>query len=141
MKQITIYTLLLIFLFSCSTNTMQITEITTEANTTNKGSTTLIEWNKTLLSDKDAALVAQSFIANISKKTKNALPEDKTIADVSAIDDAAGNPVAYVVNFEEGGFCIISATKENYPIQAYSDEGSFDPNALITWESPSGWTR
>lgn len=33
--------------------------------------------------------------------------------------------MVYVVNFNEGGFCIVSATKDYYPILAYSDEGRF----------------
>ncbi len=31
----------------------------------------------------------------------------------------------YIINYQDGGFVIVSATKNSYPVLAYSDEGSF----------------
>ena len=31
----------------------------------------------------------------------------------------------YIINYRDGGFAIVSATKNCYPVLAYSDEGSF----------------
>lgn len=41
------------------------------------------------------------------------------------IPDENGTPLMYIINYREGGFAIVSATKNCYPVLAYSDEGSF----------------
>ena len=35
-------------------------------------------------------------------------------------------PAMYVINYPNGGFVIVGASKDYYPILAYSDEGTFD---------------
>lgn len=46
---------------------------------------------------------------------------------VSTIKDDNGNDAIYVVNFaNDGGFVLVSAVKNYYPILAYSDYGNFD---------------
>lgn len=41
------------------------------------------------------------------------------------IPDENGTPLMYIINYRDGGFAIVSATKNCYPVLAYSDEGSF----------------
>ncbi len=38
----------------------------------------------------------------------------------------SGNPLMYVTNYPGGGFVIMVATKNYYPVLAYSDKGSFE---------------
>lgn len=75
------------------------------------------------LSQSDAQFVAKSFMNRFYDK--KALPATRSSAEAESINDSNGNPMVYVVNFNEGGFCIVSATKDYYPILAYSDEGRF----------------
>lgn len=41
-----------------------------------------------------------------------------------------GDPLMYVVNYDEGGFVIVGATRDYYPVLAFSEEGSFDSSTL-----------
>lgn len=41
------------------------------------------------------------------------------------ISDDNGNPSIYVINYKNGGFVLVSATRNYYPILAFSDKGSF----------------
>lgn len=41
------------------------------------------------------------------------------------ISDDNGNPAIYVINYKSGGFVLVSATRNYYPILAFSDKGSF----------------
>lgn len=48
---------------------------------------------------------------------------------VQALNDSAGNPLIYCVNFgESSGFMLISATKKFEPVLAYNETGHFDIN-------------
>lgn len=44
---------------------------------------------------------------------------------IETIRDNNDNVIAYAVNYEDGGWVVVSATKAYYPILAYSDEGQF----------------
>lgn len=44
---------------------------------------------------------------------------------IETIKDNNDNVIAYAVNYEDGGWVVVSATKAYYPILAYSDEGQF----------------
>lgn len=45
------------------------------------------------------------------------------------INDDSSTPMMYVINYENnGGFVLVSATKDYYPILAYSDTGNFNTN-------------
>lgn len=59
--------------------------------------------------------------------------QDKTrsteniVRNIEPVVSSEGNPMLYIVNFQNGkGFVIISATKNYMPILAYSDTGCFD---------------
>lgn len=61
------------------------------------------------------------------------------LKEIKGIGDKSSKPSFYIVNFEEGGFCIISADKRTYPVLAYSSHSKFDlnlekyPAALVYW--------
>lgn len=58
---------------------------------------------------------------------------------VSAIADSKGTPCIYVLNFNQGGWALVSATRKYQPILAHNDKGSFDvygnmPGGLMLWK-------
>lgn len=80
------------------------------------------------LTNSDAEKVAKAFMfKNFATQSKSrTFTATKGGGDLSAIRDSLGNALAYIVNFTDGGFCIVSATKKSMPILAYSDAGEFD---------------
>lgn len=120
MKRTQFWQFILLFIFlsySCSSD-YPVSDIVENVNV-EKG-ISAIEVN---LSQSDAQFVAKSFMNRFYDK--KALPATRSSAEAESINDSNGNPMVYVVNFNEGGFCIVSATKDYYPILAYSDEGRF----------------
>ena len=50
---------------------------------------------------------------------------------IGEIRDAEGNPSIYVLNRPNGGgFVLVSATKDYYPVLGYSDSGNFDIDGI-----------
>ncbi len=81
--------------------------------------------NKTSVSAETAEYVATQFMQN----NKNLKSTTCTIKDISILRDNTGEPSMYVINYENnGGFVIVSASKNFYPVLAYSDEGNFSTN-------------
>jgi hypothetical protein len=79
------------------------------------------------VSSQQAAEIAGMFLSRESGSTRslaNALVE--TVRDERSRDV----PVMYVVNYPEGGFVIASASKEYYPVLAFSDENSLDMETI-----------
>jgi len=66
--------------------------------------------------------VAKAFL---SKEAKNGAKSFAS-ASVEAVNDKSSNPAFYIVNYPEGGWVIVGATKNYYPVLAYNDEGSFE---------------
>lgn len=63
-------------------------------------------------------------VFNAGKATTKA--DARTVKDVTTLTDDAGNPSIYVVNYvDNGGFVLVSATKNYHPILAFNDEGNF----------------
>lgn len=58
--------------------------------------------------------------------------------DVETFYDEFGNPALYVVNFDEGGYIVVSAQKSYYPILACSEKGNFS-NAIQIIPTLSEW--
>lgn len=75
------------------------------------------------VSKSSAQEVANIFFADSqdSKQTKS----NKVIGSVESINNNAGAPLVYVINYEGGGWAIISATKDYYPVLAHSNENQF----------------
>ncbi len=83
------------------------------------------------LTDADATLVARRFARSFARPGRQVAATRSGAPEVIA--DADGNPFAYVVNFDEGGFCIVGASKDNYPVLAYDEH-----NTLTVEGNPSG---
>ncbi len=97
-----------------------------------------IEKDKFALDYSDALSVAQQFneqqsLQNKSKKRSINLTT-RAQEEYQVIMSESNTPIAYIVNFVPSGFCIISATKDTYPVLAYSSEGIFNLNE--TSDSP-----
>ena len=60
-------------------------------------------------------------------------------SQASLISDAKNSPLAYVVNHKGGGWTMVSATKEYYPILAYSETHSFPLEQIINNEGLNLW--
>lgn len=76
----------------------------------------------------DIAAVFFGILSNIPATKSN-----PSIASIETIKDSKNNntPMMYVINYDGGGFVIVSATKDYFPILAYSDENNFVYNEEI----------
>ena len=93
--------------------------------------------NETFVSISKATDIATAFFG-----TRTDSPVTKSnarIASTETIRDSKNNndPMMYVMNYANGGFAIVGATKNYYPILAYSDENNFVYNeeigGLVIW--------
>lgn len=78
----------------------------------------------------DPATVTMTEIGNIAaemfgtSRSRSSAQQGYTIGEIR---DAEGNPSIYVLNRpNDGGFVLVSATKDYYPVLGYSDKGNFD---------------
>lgn len=93
----------------------------------------LISKDNLTISAEEAQNVAILF-AEVKFLTKGI--NERKIKEVVTVHDSINRPLLYINNMEnESGFIIVSATKEFYPILAYSDEGSFCllGDTIIPW--------
>lgn len=67
---------------------------------------------------KDTLTTRSSSIAGVSF--------NKTVKEIKTVYGEDNTPSMYVINYEGGGFVIVSATKNYYPILAYSDTNSMN---------------
>ena len=74
--------------------------------------------------EETAMLFMKHLLDKASTRSYSESPSVKTICE-------EGKPIMYVFNYPNGGFVIISATKDYYPILAYSDEFNFDTSLNI----------
>jgi len=107
-----------------------------DQNVTTLESNTSVVSEDSFVSSKDAIGVANAFFNQISSQTTLTTRSSKLEAGVSenfnasdasieAVKDRDNKPLLYIMNYRSGGFVVVSATKDYYPILAYSDEGSF----------------
>ncbi|MDR2910311.1 MAG: C10 family peptidase, partial [Bacteroidales bacterium] len=80
--------------------------------------------DETFVSSEQALEIAGKFFSGESGAETRALAN----AAVATITDEknGGNPAMYVVNYPEGGWAIVSATRNYFPVLAHSDKGSFE---------------
>lgn len=78
--------------------------------------------NSSYVSSQSASNIATAFWIELNGQTRST--SDSTAYELNLIckDNI---PQMYVINFENGGFVIVSATRTYYPILAYSDEGNY----------------
>lgn len=75
-----------------------------------------------VVSSQNATGVATAFWSDFNGTTRADI--DNLEYDLLTIY-SENTPQMYVFNFKEGGFVVVSATKEFYPILAYSEDGTF----------------
>lgn len=89
----------------------------------------------------DSVKVNELEINNILKSVLNKPETRANNFTMETISDEEGNPLIYVVNYENnGGFVLISATKNYFPVLAYNETGNFDlntqkPLGLNQWQN------
>jgi len=87
--------------------------------------------NPTFVSMTKAADIASAFFGQL-KNDPFTKSESRTVSTKVIRDSKNQNaPSMYVVNYESGGFVIVGATKDYYPILAYSENNSFELNENI----------
>ena len=78
------------------------------------------------------------FSDNVRVSKNNIILHPKFSVDIIK-DQKNENPLMYIINYPEGGWVIVSATRKFYPVLAYSDENSFE---LTSNMGPVGvWLR
>ena len=71
-----------------------------------------------------ADLFMHSEIGNPGVATKSAENSSKRISSSATIRED-GQDLMHIFNYEDGGFVIVGATRDYYPVLAYSDKNSF----------------
>ena len=117
-----IFFLLAIASFVACTNDDISVISTIEKCTTENPTEFLNSQNNPIVTDQSATEVATAFWADFNNTTR-AVVEDLEY-DFETIYSEDG-PQMYVFNFKDRGFVVVSATKEYYPILAYSEDGTF----------------
>lgn len=80
-----------------------------------------------------------SIFGNGSNENRGRSQSDKDYT-LSTIYDSEGAPAIYVINYaDNGGFVLVSATKDYHPILAYAETGNYDvsrfmSSGLDVWE-------
>lgn len=82
----------------------------------------------TVIKSTDAVKVANLFSFNGTEATKGNF--SKSVKSVNEFKDSESELGVYVVNYEGGGWVLVSSTKKHYPILAYSDKGIFCTDTL-----------
>lgn len=78
---------------------------------------------KTTVSVEKAQSVASHFIASQAQSfTKNS---EISVKNIDEIKSDNGRTLMYIINYAPEGFVIVSATKDYYPILAFSDKGNY----------------
>lgn len=87
--------------------------------------------NSSYITLDQAKEVADIFIGAkdavpLTRVTQSNTPEEASVQSISK----DGEPLMYVVNYDDGGFVITSATRDYLPILAYSETGRFDVSLI-----------
>ena len=82
-----------------------------------------------LLTVNDASIVARLEKFGIANTKSN---DTKTVQEVITLNNIDGTPIMYAVNFNGGGYTLVSATKKYYPILAQAENGSFSEEMYNT---------
>lgn len=123
MKKLYFTFLCLLSLVSCDDNILISNEnyVNTKDNQTPLVET-LSDVDATFVSENQAIDVANKFWSEINGATRSNINNHDYDLDIVYSED---QPQMYVLNYKEGGFIIVSATKDYYPILAYSEDGTF----------------
>jgi len=101
--------------------------------------------DKEFISHSDDSFVSVTKAADIAATFFDQLTNDPLtksndrVTSTETVRDGKNNnaPMMYVINYSGGGFVVVSATKDYYPILAYSDENDFvlreDMGGVVVW--------
>lgn len=95
--------------------------------------------NSDFVSTEKATSIASSFIGDLKSSSgfsRSISHLSENSYSIKTIEDAQ-TPLMYIINYTDGGFVIVCATKDYYPILAYSDVGYFDVDDKI--EGATQW--
>ena len=98
----------------------------------------LIPQETQTLTVEDAAKVAMKFQLSLNGANNTKATNKSEVESIYEINDDSGSSAMYAVNFNDGrGFVLVGATKNFYPILAYSDKGNFsshrDQSGMDIW--------
>ena len=68
------------------------------------------------------------FTSTIKSSNEDSSGATKNIEEIHEILNGKGKTVLYVVNYDEGGFILLSADKRTQPILGFSEDNNFDVN-------------
>lgn len=130
MKKYLLYAWVAVIFCSCSESGLDTVPMDVDAACVN------IVNDENFVSVSQASEVAGLFMnANGNEgnvTTRNgSVAADKVVKDIKTIYGEDKTPSMYVINYEGGGFVIVSATKNYYPILAYSETGSMNVEAAM----------
>ena len=127
-KQIPL-TFSILALFSCSQEMVTETNESPEMRLLPQEESFLIDRNSIDLTSDDARNVAMRFTSNgTDTRASSGSPSVETVYDHSL-----GIPLVHVVNFgDDNGYVIVSATKKESPVLAYSETGRYEIDCPYT---------
>lgn len=130
MKRPLIITFIALLLISCQKEKDlmkdQQSESATEAQTSDVSISEIKKAGLAFINQSSKRAVARMSASNSNRgKQVTIQKEIKHITRKKSIDNQSS---IYIINYENGGFVIMSDNKASQPILAYSDSGSFDPN-------------
>lgn len=83
------------------------------------------------ISEEQAILVAKNHFVSMEYEKTNRIPEEKRISKITLINDSLSNEtLIYVLEYDRGGFCLVSGDRRFDPILAYSETNSWGGNDL-----------
>jgi hypothetical protein len=99
--------------------------------------------NESFVTSTQAAVVVEAFFNKQAGQTAlgsgvNTRAAHALGASIETVKED-DNPLMYIINYPEGGFAIVSATRNYYPILAYSEEGSFELSSATGWGGVAVW--
>lgn len=129
MKKYLLFVWIAVVFCSCNEDNFDISPMEADATCAN-----IID-DEHFVSVSQASKVGSLFLNNngngncVHTRNSSVVPKatsDKTAREIRTIYNENGVPCMYVINYESGGFVIVSATKNYYPILAYSETGSMN---------------
>ena len=140
MKSLTLSTVILVLLavLSCTEDAQTgIPERNDSVLSNQKGSGNSSVQGEYFIDLKEAEAISSRFM-NWNRGNEQTLRsgsrEDNPLLNATVVKSDEMDTLMYVINYRKG-FAIVSATKEVFPILAYSDEGNFDASELEDMEN------
>lgn len=92
-------------------------------------SSTMMEKQTTVSTETDSPYVSESQALFVAEKFQNIpLTRSNGEANVQTIFNENNSPLMYIINYPDNRFIIVGATRNYYPILAYSDKNNFSLN-------------